>query len=521
MLRSSLACALPLLVAVAVLPVLAACMSYQGTPDDELVVAIGSKPTNLDPRFAPDAFSDKIADLVFSSLLQRNEHGELRGHLATAVDQPDDHTWIALLRRDALFHDGSRVTAHDVVATYQSILDPKLGTIKRLFLEPIASVSAPDPHTVVFSLKRPYAPFPEVLAGIGIAPAAALAQHGMDFGDHLIGSGPFVFDSMVADEYVLLRRNPRWFGGSVGMEKLRFRIVPDATVRVLELLHGSADLSQNDIPPQVVERLAREQNLTVTTGKSSLVKYLAFNLEHKALSDRRVRQAIAHAIHREDIIKYKLRGYATVAKSFMLPTSWAFSETSSEYRYDPERAHSLLDAAGYPERSDGAPRLRLVYRTSMDQTAIDVARIFQRQLAAVGIEVDLQTNEWGVFFAAIKQGEFDLYSLTAVGVSDPDWYRYVLHSASFPPNGANRPRYKNQRVDELLDLGRQAASRNERRAAYREVQEITSRDIPILPLWYQHTVAVAGLDVEGFIPTPLADFNSLSRTRKVRTRDIP
>jgi len=494
-----------------------ACASYQGTPKNELVVAIGSNPDNLDPRFTPDAFSDKISHLIFSPLLQRDATGQLHGHLTTALDRPDELTWIASLRTDVRFHDGSPLTARDVVATYQSILDPSLGTIRGQFLEPIAAISAPDRHTVVFALKRPYAPFPEVLAGIGIAPADALRKHGVDFRNHLIGSGPFVFDSMLPDEFVLLRRNERWFGGDVAMEKLRFRIIPDATVRVLELLHGSADLSQNDIPPHVVERLAHEEGLTVTTGESTLVKYIAFNLERPELADRRVRQAIAYAIERDDIIKYKLRGYATAAHSFLLPGSWAFAETGNGYGHDPEKARSLLDAAGYPDPGKGQARLKLLYRTSMDQTSVDVARIFQRQLAEVGIEIELQSNEWGVFFADIKQGEFDLYSLTAVGITDPDWYRFVFHSASFPPDGANRPRYHNARVDELLDLGRRETHPDLRIAAYREIQEITARDIPLLPLWYQHTVAVTADGVEGFVPNALADFNSLAVTRKSTT----
>ena len=490
------------------------CNSHHKTADNELVIAIGSRPTNLDPRFAPDAYSDKISHLIFSPLLQRDAEGRLHGHLATAIDRPDDLTWIATLRQDVQFHDGSPVTAHDVVATYRSILNPSLGTIKRLFLEPIASIEAPDPFTVSFRLKRAYAPFPQVLAGIGVAPARNLAAQGLDFRDELVGSGPFAFESNRFGEQIILKRNPNWFGGDVKMERLRFRVIPDATVRVLELLHGSADLSQNDIPPHVLERLAKEPKLVVRTGQSTLSKYLAFNLEHPALRLREVRQAIAHAINRDDIIRYKLRGYATSSSSFLLPDNWAFAESSRTYPYDPVRSRALLDAAGLTESSDGSPRLQLTYRTSMDQTAVDIARIFKRQLAEVGIEVLLKSNEWGVFFSDIKQGDFDLYSLTAVGVTDPDWYRYVFHSASFPPDGANRPRYRNERVDDLLDLGRRATSREERQLAYREVQEITSTDLPLLPLWYQHTVAVTGKNIHGFEPNPFADLNSLAGTWK-------
>ncbi len=494
--------------------VVSGCRAPSQSKVDELTIVIGARPSNLDPRLASDAWSDKISHLIFSPLLQRDGNGVLQPHLARAVDQLDERTWAITLRRDVLFHDGRRLTAEDVVATYNSILDPTLGSIKRQFLEPIEQVRAPDSHQVVFRLKRPYAPFPQVLAGVGIAPAASLRQQGLDFRNELIGSGPFAFAGEVNGEQLLLRRNHHWFNGKPRLETLRFRVVPDATVRVLELLHGSADLSQNDLPPHVVERLKKEPDLRVQTGPSTLSKYLAFNLHHPPLDDLRVRQAIAHAIHREDIIRYKLRGLADLADSFLLPDSWAFSPASQHYDYDPERARQLLEAAGLHYGSKGEARLKLVYRTSMDQTAVDVARIFQRQLADVGIELEVRSNEWGVFFSDIKQGDFDLYSLSAVGVTDPDWYRYVFHSDSMPPDGANRPRYHNPRVDELLDLGRRAGELEQRRRAYSEVQAITSAEIPLLPLWYQHTVAVTRANVHDFAANPFADLSSLSRAWK-------
>lgn len=494
------------------------CLERKATPTDELVFALGTNPKNLDPRFALDAFSDKITRLIFSPLLERLPDGGVRGHLAERFEQQDETTYVVHLRRDARFHDGSPVTSADVAGTYRSILDPELKTVKRLFLKPIETIETPDPWTVIFRLSAPNAPFPQVLSGIGIAPAALLDRYGRDFGEHLIGSGPFRFESAVVDESIVLRRNPDWFGGEVGTETLRFKIVPDATVRVLEVMHGSADITQNDIPLHVIERLAREEDLEVRTAESSLVKYLAFNMDSPILSDVRVRQAVVLAIDREPIIRYKMRGYATLAKSFLHPRSWAFEEDSRAWEHDPEAAKRLLDAAGYPVPADGGARLTLVYRTSMNSTAIAVAKILKRQLAQVGITMDLRTNEWGVFFNDIIHGDFDMYTLSGLGIVDPDWYSYVVHSDSFPPNGANRPRYHNPRIDELLDLGKVTVDKPGRSLIYKEVQRILSEDVPIVPLWYEHNVVVSGRNVTGYSPTPHGDFSSLPQVRKVGPR---
>ena len=154
----------------------------------------------------------------------------------------------------------------------------------------------------------------------------------------------------------------------------------------------------------------------------------------------------------------------------------------------------------------------------MNSTAVAVAKILKRQLAQVGITMDLRTNEWGVFFNDIIHGDFDMYTLSGLGIVDPDWYSYVVHSDSFPPNGANRPRYNNPRVDELLDLGKVTVDKPGRAVIYKEVQRILSNDIPIVPLWYEHNVVVSGRNVTGYAPTPHGDFSSLPQVRKVGPR---
>ncbi len=487
-------------------------------PDDELVFVIGTWPTNLDPRFAPDAWSDKIARLVFAPLLRLDASGEPRPHLAESWTWESETRVRVSLRPDARFSDGTPVTPADVIATYRSILDPALGSVKRLLVGPIVSVDEVGPHTVRFELNDSHAPFLQVLAGVGIASATDIESSVEGGAAVWTGSGPFLFDSVETGANLNLRPNSEWFGPAPGVSRITFRVVPDATVRSLELLRGSADMTQNDLPPHVLAHLAASDGLAVDRMESTLVKYLAFNLTRPPLDDVRVRRAIALAIDRAAITEHKLRGYATVADSFLHPDSWAYAPDVARIDHDPDAARALLDAAGLTEPKGGGPRLRLVYRTSQDETAIAVARILRRQLAAVGIDMQLRSNEWGVFFADIKQGDFDLYTLSGVGIDDPDWYSFVMHSASQPPHGANRERYASPTMDALLDAGRRTRDPALRRELYGEVQHLAARDLPLLPLWYQHNVTVRGDHVIGWSMNPRGGIEALAAVRKEGSR---
>ena len=502
----------------AALIVLVGCVGRDEPAVDELVFALGAWPTNIDPRYAPDAYSDRIARLVYAPLLQRTDSGEVQPLLAEAYERPDPQTVVVRLRPSAVFHDGTSVRASDVVATFDSIRGPDSQSVKRLFLDSIDTVTATDPSTVVFHLRSPHAPFLQVLAGIGIIPAAAIQTGTADALGSWTGSGPYLFDGSSPGEEIRLRRNDRWLGPAAGIERLRFRAIPDATVRVLELIHGSVDMTWNDLPPHVVAWLETRDGLQVERRESTLVKYLAFNLEHPALRDVRVRRALALAIDVDAIVRFKLRGQATPARSFMHPDSWAYASDLPAPRHAPDEARALLDSAGYGDPGDGTPRLKLTYRTSQDETAVAVAWVLRRQLAEVGVEMEVRSNEWGVFFGDIKQGRFDLYTLTGGGIDDPDWYSFVLHSKSLPPDGANRMRYINSEMDGLLDRGRQELDPDKRAVIYAEVQRLRARDLPLLPLWYQHNVAVAGTNVVGWTVPASGDYAGVVTARKTGKR---
>jgi peptide/nickel transport system substrate-binding protein len=227
------------------------------------------------------------------------------------------------------------------------------------------------------------------------------------------------------------------------------------------------------------------------TGAGSNVWYLNFNVQDPALRDRRVRQAVALAIDRQPIIDALWRGNARIATSLLPPGQWArASDTDlATYPHDPARAEALLQAAGYPAGNDGI-RLRLTLKISTDETTRLLAAILQQQLHAAGIALSIRSAEFGTFYSDVTRGVFQMYILKWVGSNeDPDIFRYMYSSDSFPPRGANRGHYVNPRIDSLLAKAATESGPGEevqarRRSEYIEVQKILADEMPSVPLWY-------------------------------------
>ena len=215
------------------------------------------------------------------------------------------------------------------------------------------------------------------------------------------------------------------------------------------------------------------------------------------LSKKEVRQAIAHAIDRDRIVKDLLLGYGSVTETMFPAGHWARAENLPAYDYNPAKAKQMLDAAGY-RSVGGKPRFRINFRTSTDAEANQQAEMIQQMLKEVGIDMQIQSSEFGVFMDDIKNGRFQVFSLRRAGVSDPDFYSTIFHSKSLAPVGQNRGYYVNPRVDQLLETGRSTFDRAKRKAAYDEVQRILADELPYISLYHRDNVAIMRSNVDGF-----------------------
>lgn len=489
---------------------LAGCRStYSSTQPDTLNFLIESAPISLDPRIGTDAQSEHLHGLLFDSLVAHDDQMNVIPDLAESWESPDPQTYIFNLRKGVKFHDGRPFTSADVKFTFDSILSGQVKTPKRGSYEMVQSIEAPDPSTVVFHLREPFASFLINLTrpGIGIVPAGS----GHELARHPIGTGPFRFASMTQDEGILLDRNPDYFGDKPKIARIDFRIVPDAIVRALELRKGTADLAFNALDPDTVVALKNQPSLVVDETPGTSLSYIAFNFSDPILAHREVRQALAYATDRASLVQYLLRGEARLAASLLPPNHWAFEPNVQQYPNDPARARQLLDAAGFHPGPDGV-RLRLTLKTSTEESPRLLSEALADQWKRVGVQLELRPLEVATFYSDITHGSFQLYTFRWVGTSnnDPDIFEYVFDSKKVPPAGANRGHYYNPALDVLLAQERVEMDRGKRKAILSQIQKIVAEDEPYINLWYVDNVAVHRSRVSNFSIAPGDDFDFLA-----------
>lgn len=497
------------LVVLAVCALVASC----ARPKDPntLVMIIESSPANLDPRVGTDAQSERIYKLLFDSLVKRDENFDLKPWLAERWDIPDPKTYVFHLRRDAKFHNGAQVTSRDVKWTLDSIMNGSLVTAKASTFKLIEAIETPDEFTVVIKLKEPYA---TLLWNVSDG-AVGIVPYGSDksLSRAPIGSGPFKYVSSEADNYVLIERNDQYWGEKPKLSKVRFNVIPDTTTRALELRKGSADAAINAMSSDMAVALKAEPDLEMKVERGTIYMYLAFNLRDPVLKDARVREALAYATNRKVIIHSLWRDMAEPANSLLPVQHWAYDATLPKFEHDPARANKILDDAGY-KRTNGT-RFRLTMKTSTEETTRLLAAVLQQQWREVGVQLDIRTFEFGTFYSDVVKGAFQVYSLRWIGGNeDPDIFEHVFHSASFPPKRANRSYYVNKEVDELIDAGRKELDREKRRAIYVRLQQIISKELPYVHLWYLNNVLIHNKRVKN-VKVPISGSYDFLRTAEL------
>ncbi|HEX2252187.1 MAG TPA: ABC transporter substrate-binding protein [Thermoanaerobaculia bacterium] len=455
--------------------------------DNSLTVAIDAPPLHLDPRVGTDAASSDASDLLMHGLLGTDAAGELVPRLAARWETLDGGRRLRFhLRSGVRFHDGRRLGAADVAWTFNSIVDGTVATAKRAAFAALDRVEVVDPLTVDFHLHEPAASFPVELT-LGVVPDGVLPAA---MAEHPVGTGPFRFVSRGPDRLVLAAFE-ECFAGRPRLDRLVLDVVPDTTVRVLELLDGSVQLVVNDLPPDLVPRFRADPAYQVVEGPSTDSAYLGFNLRDPALADLRVRRAIAHAIDRERLVATLWRGLGAVTDTLLPPGNWARAEDLPTIPHDPAEARRLLAEAGHE-------RLRLTLKTSTTETYLLQAQVIQAMLADVGIDLEVRALEFATFYEDVKRGNFQLFTLVRTGVLDPHIYHLALHSQSTPPTGHNRGFWSNPRFDALIDRAARLPERERRRPLYVEAQHIVARELPYVSLYTKWNVAVMPAELAGY-----------------------
>jgi len=472
-------------------------------PDGETIrFGLPLPPTTLDPRQASDAVSYRICRLLYRSLVDFDETYRVVPALADWRRLGPRHYRFALRQGEGRrFHDGTRLVAGDVKATYDSIRERRGRSPLAGALSAIERIEAPDADRIDFFLSREEPFFPGLLT-VGILPRALLAS-GHPFHERPVGSGPLRFLARTEEGGVSLSRVA---------DGQRIELVPvrEPVVRALKLARRELDLLQGNMPYSLRPWLQGQQDLRSESMPGNVFTYLGFNLEDPVAGAARIRQAIAHAIDRDAIVRHLMHGEARKASTAMPADHWLAHPLLPEYRYDPERARRLVREAGY----SAARPPKLVYKTSSDPFRIRLATAIQHQLAQVGIEVRILPHDWGSFYGDITAGRFQLYSLSWVGLKLPDFYRYAFHSDSMPPAGANRGRLNDPRVDALIEQAERSRRTAEQLPLYRRLQERLHERLPYVPLWYESHILVRRSEIAGYRLDRDGSYDGLASVRR-------
>ena len=463
-----------------------------------------------------DSASHAAAGYVFNGLVKYDKNLELTGELAESWEiSPDGKKIVFRLREGVKWSDGAPCTSDDVLFTYKKMIDPKTPTAYGEDFKQVTKAYAPDPLTFVAEYDRPYAP---ALAswGMHILPKHLLEQYPdisrSPLNKKPVGTGPYLFTDWKTGDKTVFDANPDYWDGKPYIARVVTRVIPDSATMFLELKSGKLDL-MNLSPLQYTRQTDTKQfreSFKKYQYLSSGYTYLGFRLGHPFFKDRRVRQAIAFAINKKEIIDGVLFGLGEEATGPYKPGTWAHNPDVTRYEHDPARAKELLSQAGW-DRTDSSGVLIdgkgrrfefTVLTNAGNKSREQTAAIIQQNLAAVGIRMEIRTVEWAAFINEfVKKRNFDALILGWNITPDPDQYD-VWHSSKTGPDELNHVGYASAEADRLLEEGRRTFDKEARKKAYFRFQEILAEDQPLVFLFYPSALPVLHRRIHGVEPAP-------------------
>ncbi len=474
----------------------AATPKYGGTYRRPLV----NNPSTLDPALIADIYGFTVAQQIFDGLVQYD--GSLT--IVPAIAQSwkgsrDGLSWTFFLRKGVKFHNGREVTADDVVYSFTRILDPKTSSkAAEVFLKvkgakdvvegrakTVQGLRALDRYTVQIELAEASAPFVASLAMgyIKIVPREAVEELGSAFGTHPVGTGPFKFVRWKKDEEIVLEGNSDYYAGRPFLNYLEYKIFPGAPWDKIFASFETGGLEDTVIPAAELERVEDNRRYQFVRRPILGIRFLGFNTSQGPLANPLVRQTFGYAINREALVRDIHKNRYKAAYGFLPPGTYGYNPEFRPFPFDPEQARALLAKAGYPG-GKGLP----VFQLWSSVRPPDIEReheAIKKYLADVGIRLELDYNtNWPSFNSQVYEGKFPIFRYGWVAdVPEPDNFLYRLF---YSQSRNNLTRYRNDRVDRLLDQARGEQIYLKRIELYRQAEKLIMEDAPVIPLNYQN-----------------------------------
>jgi peptide/nickel transport system substrate-binding protein len=480
---------------------------------DTIITASIGEASNLIPILAGDSASHDVAGHIYNGLVKYDKNLNIVSVLAESWEISKDNLSITFhLRKDVKWHDGTPFTAHDVMYTYRVIVDPKTPTPYAGDFKPVKEAKVIDDFTFKVTYERPFAPGLQSWT-VGILPRHLLEGKDITTSTLIrkpIGTGPYLFKEWIPGDRVVLVANNSYFEGKPYVERRITRVIPDLATMFLELKSYTIDmmgltplqaLKQTDYPG-----FKREFSKYKYVGFSYV--YLGYNLKHQIFKDRRVRQAITHAINKQEIVDGILLGQGMEATGPYKPDMWAYNGNVKRYEHSKEKALALLKDAGFEQRQDGTlikdgkPFEFNILVNQGNDVRIRTAELIQKRLRDVGISVKIRVIEWATFINEfIDKRNFEAVILGWSTSPEPDLFD-IWHSSKQGPKEFNFISFENKEVDELIIKARHTMDKDERKKCYFRIQEILAEEQPYTFLFIPYSLIAVHKRIKGIEPAP-------------------
>ncbi|HIH93457.1 TPA: ABC transporter substrate-binding protein [Methanosarcina acetivorans] len=469
-----------------------------GEGSQDLVVGVGTDVSSwyLDMFASGDARF--VWAQVYETLVRLDSDLNVIPGLAESWESSDDgKTWIFHLRENVTFHDGTPFNADSVVFSYSN-----QSYVRQAVLRPVQSVEALDDHTVQFVLAKPM-PLPFYLTHIAwpvMGPSCLDAE-----GNFVkpVGTGPFKFDTQAKDQEIVLTKNEAYWGEQPLLDKVTFKVIPEAATRVIALETGEVDMIIK-VPEYDVARLEAEEGIQIHRKLTTFTDFLQFNCEKSPFDDTRVRQSVAYAIDTETLVNEVLEGIGEPAGGRAYSPVMMYSDPDLEtYTPDLDKAKDLLEEAGWKDadgdgiaEKDGEP-LHVTLIVSKGVWAArhnPMAQVVQGTLREVGMDVEIQVLDEGAISKLESAGDFDMILRSGYFVWGPYPRHFFVHHSGNPYS-----HYNNETYDQLVDEADMTLDSQEQEELYHSLQAFVTEEVPAFYLVHEEKVVATGPAVNGYV----------------------
>ncbi len=500
-------------------------------PEGQITI-VGSNVETLNPLLSESSYETTVLNGVFSQLIRLTDSADLIPDLAVEVPtvenggiSEDGMVFTFHLRKDVKWHDGTPLTAEDVLFTWDIIMNDDVAVVSRDGFDQIERIEIPDPYTVIMYKTEPTANWLLTWAGTGgaivpkhlwenAAPSEFSKAH--ELSRQPIGSGPFKFAEWVPGSYIILEANKDYYGDGPYLAKIIYKEVESNLTQITMLKTGEADISMN-LEGSQLEQVKAIDRLKTTLDPASIYVHMTFNLENPIFQDKLTRQALSYALPRELIVEKILKGVGIPAATSTSPVLWAYDKNITPYPFDMEKAKELLTKAGWRDMDgdgileNGDLKFEFELATNAGRQIRErIAQIAQQYWKQLGIKVNLSFQESTTLYGdTLENRKFDMIMFGWVTGSDPDEFT-MYHSSQIPSEsngltGQNYGSYINPEIDELLEDGRAMMNNEDRIPLYHKVQSIVYDEIPMLYVYFYVEINVAPKNLLNWRPAPFTN----------------